>query len=498
MKTLPLFALALAGLMNAAVSAQADVLRVAAPAPVVDIDPHGPNSVLRDTLMAGRQIYDPLIEFQNGEAVGRLATAWEQVDATTWRFTLRDGVTFHDGSTFDAADVVASLQRQAKAKGGLARLWGQFESVTAVDAATVEVKLKDSVGPFLRNVSLLHIVPSEAAVAAGEAYGADVRLPGTGPFKVKTFEPGQLLEVEANASYWDGAPALEGVRFLSIPELSGRITALLNDEIDVTWGVPDDQIPSLMDSPDVKVEIVPSVVYLYSWFNSGREPFTDARVRRALWHAIDIEQVVKDLLPITGKLAKAPVASTVFGWSPQEPYKYDPELAKQLLAEAGYPDGLTGELKYSVNFGAAIDQIAQTYSAYWEDIGVNIRPVQLEHAVFTEDFRTLNWDIMMATNPTYTEDADYTLGRLYVSPDGVNEENGFVNADLHAALMEAKREPDQAKRMESYDKATKIIWDDAAGIFPAELMAVYAYRTKVKGMELAPTMTPRFRGTSVE
>ena len=219
MKTLPLFALALAGLMNAAVSAQADVLRVAAPAPVIDIDPHGPNSVLRDTLMAGRQIYDPLIEFHSGEAVGRLATAWEQVDSTTWRFTLREGVTFHDGSTFDAADVVASLERQAKAKGGLARLWGQFESVTAVDAATVEIKLKDSVGPFLRNVSLLHIVPSEAAVAAGETYGADVRLPGTGPFKVKTFEPGQLLEVEANATYWDGAPALEGVRFLSIPEL---------------------------------------------------------------------------------------------------------------------------------------------------------------------------------------------------------------------------------------------------------------------------------------
>jgi peptide/nickel transport system substrate-binding protein len=498
MKKLSLFAFALAGLVIGAVSAQADVLRVAAPAPVVDIDPHGPNSVLRDTLMAGRQIYDPLVEFKNGEAVGRLATAWQQVDATTWRFTLRDGVTFHDGSAFDAADVVASLERQAKAKGGLARLWGQFASVTAVDAATVEIKLKDSVGPFLRNVSLLHIVPSEAVKAAGEAYGADVRLPGTGPFKVKSFEPGQVLEVEANAAYWDGAPKLEGVRFLSIPELSGRITALLNDEIDVTWGVPDDQIPSLMDKPDVKVEIVPSVVYLYSWFNSGRKPFTDARVRRALWHAINIEQIVKDLLPVTGKLAKAPIASTVFGFVPQEPYKYDPELAKKLLAEAGYANGLTGELKYSVNFGAAIDQIAQTYSAYWEAIGVKIRPVQLEHAVFTEAFRTLNWDIMMATNPTYTEDADYTLGRLYVSPEGVNEENGFVNAELHEALMAAKREPDQAKRMESYAKATKIIWDDAAGIFPAELMAVYAYRTKVKGLDLAPTMTPRFRATSVE
>ena len=110
-----------------------------------------------------------------------------------------------------------------------------------------------------------------------------MRLPGTGPFKVKEFQPGQILELEANRSYWDGAPQIDGVRFLSIPELSGRVTALLNDEIDVTWGVPDDQIAVLKKRPDVKVEIAPSVVYLYSWFNSGRKPFTDAaRPPRAL------------------------------------------------------------------------------------------------------------------------------------------------------------------------------------------------------------------------
>lgn len=497
MKLMRLLVLASAAMLGALNAANAEVLRVAAPAAVVDIDPHGPNSVLRDTILAGRQIYDPLIEFHNGEPVGRLATKWEQVDQKTWRFELRKQVTFHDGTALDAADVVASLERQAKAKGGLARLWGQLESVKALDSQTVEIKLKDSVGPFLRNVSLLQIVPSEAALAAADQYGAAVRLPGTGPFKVKSFEPGQLLEVEANPTYWDGAPKLEGIRFLAIPELSGRITALLNNEIDITWGIPDDQIPSLQQKSELKVDIVPSVVYLYSWFNSGRKPFTDPRVRQALWHAIDINQVVKDLLPITGKLAQAPVASTVFGWVPQEPYKYDPELAKKLLSDAGYPNGFSGELKYSVNFGSAIDQIAQTYAAYWEAVGVKIKPVQLEHAVFTEDFRTLKWDIMMATNPTYTEDADYTLGRLYISPEGVNEENGFVNADVHAALMAAKREPDQKIRLENYAKATKIIWDEAAGIFPAELLAVYAYRANLNGLELAPTMTPRFRGVSI-
>ncbi|WP_084032626.1 ABC transporter substrate-binding protein [Chelativorans sp. J32] len=410
---------------------------------------------------------------------------------------MREGVKFHDGSAFDAADVVATLKRQAGGPGGLARLWGQLEDVQAVDPTTVEIKLTEPVGPFLRNLSFLQIAPSEAIEAAGGEYGAAVQLPGSGPFRVASFTPGQTLALEANADYWDGAPALEGVRIVNIPELSGRITALLNDEIDVTWNIPDDQLGVLQDSNDVEVQLAPSVFYLYSWFNAGRKPFDDARVRRALWHAVDVEQVVKDLLPVTGTLAKAPIASTVFGWAEQQPYAYDPEKAKQLLAEAGYADGFSAELKYSVNFGSSIDQIAQTFSAYWSEIGVDIRPMQLEHAVFTDDFRALNWDMMMATNPTFTEDADYTLGRLYASPGGVNEENNYVNPELHEILMRARTSVDQAERAELYKRAGEIIWNDAVGIFPAELKAVYANRRDVKGLDLSAIYAPHFRNVSI-
>jgi len=485
-------------LLGVGSAADAQALRVASTAAVTDIDPHGPNSVLRDTILAARQIFDALVEFREGEPVGRLATQWEQVDDRTWRFTIREGVTFHDGSSLDAEDVAATLSRQAAGPGGLARLWGQLDSVEAVDPATVEIRLSEPVGPFLRNLSFLQIAPSEAVTAAGEDYGAAVMLPGTGPFKVAQFTPGQLLELEANPDYWDGAPAIEGIRFVSIPELSGRITALINDEIDVTWNVPDDQIPTLLESPDVTVEFAPSVFYVYNWFNSGREPFTDPRVRQALWHAIDVEQVVADLLPLTGTVAQAPIASSVFGWAAQEPYTYDPELAKQLLTEAGFPDGLEAELKYSVNFGSSIDQIAQTFAAYWEDIGVTVRPMQLEHAVFTDDLRALNWDMVIATNPTYTQDADYTLGRLYSSPEGVNEENGYVNPELHELLMAARTSVDQDERAELYARAGGIIWKDAAGIFPAELQAVYAYRSDVGGLELSPIFAPHFRSVTLE
>jgi peptide/nickel transport system substrate-binding protein len=487
-----------AALLAGTALAGAETLRVAPPAPIIDIDPHGSNSVLRDTIMAYRQIFDPLVEFKGEAPVGRLATEWKQIDPQTWSFTLRDSVTFHDGSALDSADVKASLERIAKAKGGQQRLWGDLDSVETPDAKTVVIKLKAPVGPFLRNVALLQIAPSEAIVAAGEEYGAAVRLPGTGAFQIASFEPGSSLELTANPNYWDGAPKIDGISFRNIPELAGRITALLNDEIDVTWGIPDDQIPSLQGNSDVKVEIVPSVIYYYSWFNSSREPFKDARVRQALWHAIDVKQVVADLLPHTGTLGRAPIAEPVFGWVPQKPYTYDPELSKKLLAEAGLPDGFSAELKYSDNFGASVDQMAQAFASYWSKIGVDITPIKMEHAVWTADFRELKWDLVLATNPTYTEDADYTLGRLYMSRDGKNEENGYVNPELDKLLLAARRETDQAKRKELYGQASAILWNDAAGIWPADSKGVYAYRANVTGVELAPTMTPRFRGVAIE
>ena len=140
-----------------------------------------------------------------------------------------------------------------------------------------------------------------------------MRLPRHRPFQGEGVPPRADPGARDEQVYWDRPPQVDGVRFLSIPEISGRITALINNEIDVTWGVPDDSVDTLKKDANIKVEIAPSVIYLYSWFNSGRKPFTDARVRRALWHAIDIERVVTDLLPKTGKVARAPIASAVFG-----------------------------------------------------------------------------------------------------------------------------------------------------------------------------------------
>jgi peptide/nickel transport system substrate-binding protein len=470
--------------------ASAKVLRVASPAPVIDIDPHGPNGNVRDTLMANRQIYDPLVEFQGDQPVGRLATAWSQPDPRTWRFTLRQGVKFHDGQTLTSADVAASIARIARQSGGLGPLWVALDKVETPDDATVVVQLKDPVGPFLRNVSLLPIVPASAVREAGDRYGAAIRLPGTGAFKVKNFRPGQVLELETNGAYWDKPPSLTGVIIRNIPELAGRVTALLNNEIDVTWFLPDDQVATLKKNPDIIVSVVPSAIYYYNWFNPQRKPFDDVRVRQALWHAVDVKQIVGDLLPETGALARAPIPSTVFGFSPKEPYAYDVEKAKRLLAEAGLPNGFATEVKYSDAQGPELEQMVLSFVSYWSKVGVRVTPVRQENPVWTKDLRELNWDMTASTNPSFTEDADYTLGRLYTT-----KRSGYESAEATRLLQAAQRESDQNARKALYDKAIDVLWNDAIGIFPADLKAVYAYRKTVTNVDLSPTMTPRFRST---
>jgi peptide/nickel transport system substrate-binding protein len=471
-------------------SLEAKVLRVAPPSPVIDLDPHGPNATLRDTIMANKQIYDPLVEFNGEKPVGRLAASWQQNDPVTWTFSLREGVKFHDGQAFTSADAAASLERMARQKGGLGPLWVALDKVETPDARTLVVRLKEPVGPFLRNLALLQIVPASSAKDAGEKYGAAVRLPGTGPFKIKSFRPGQVLELEANQTYWEKPPQLTGVTIQNIPELTGRVTALMNNEIDITWFLPDEQVTALKKNPDLTVSSVPSALYYYSWFNAQRKPFDDVRVRQAMWHAVDVKRLVADLLPETGEVGRAPISSAVFGFSPKEPYEYNVDKAKKLLAEAGLPNGFTTDLQYSPSQGPEIEQMALAFVSYWDKIGVKVTPIPLENPVWTKNLRELNWNMTMSSNPSFTEDADYTIGRLYTTM-----RSGYESPRATEILNAARRETDQEKRKEIYSRAIDVLWSDAPGIFPAELKAVYAYRKNVRNVDLSATYTPRFRGT---
>src|SRR5262249_8028834 len=150
-----------------------------------------------------------------------------------------------------------------------------------------------------------------------------------------------------NANYWGGPPLLDQITFLELPDVSSRVNALTTGEIDVTWGLPPDQLPTIQSNPDLTVETAPSLAFYYQWFNNSRKPFTDAHVRQALWYALDLPTITSALFGNSATVAQAPITSNTFGFAAQQPYSHDPAKAKQLLADAGYPNGFSTTIQYS-------------------------------------------------------------------------------------------------------------------------------------------------------
>src|SRR5438094_32217 len=247
--------------------------------------------------------------------------------------------------------------------------------------------------------------PAEAAKPAAGAPPADevntdgffTKPIGTGPFKTVSWRPDAEFKVEANTDYWGGAPGLKNLTFRDIREVAARVTALETGEIDLTYALPPDQLPGLRKNADLKAEDVKTFSYYFIWFNGSRKPFTDKRVRQALWHALDIDTLVKDLFAGAATKALAPIPSTVFGFAAQAPYAYDPAKAKQLLADAGLPNGFEATMIWSPGSGPQDRELAQSLLSYWSKVGVKIKSQEMEAANWLKDLLALNWDLDFQT-----------------------------------------------------------------------------------------------------
>lgn len=466
------------------------ILTVGSPMSITSIDPHGPGSGDRPTITAAQHVFDTLVRREGAEFVPHLATSWDNPDELTWRFELKPDVVFHDGTPVTAADVVASYERLVGLEGPLTAQWAAVESFEAEGDHAVVVTTTEPLGTMLSNLALLFVAPA-AGMDEPDFFLDPV---GSGPFVVEDYRVNDQLVLTANADYWGTVPEVDRLIIRDIPEVSTLVTAIETGEVDLTWGLPPDQVGSLLGNDAVTVESMPSFVYYMNWFNSAREPFTDERVRRAMWHAVDTEALVSDLFAGSAEVATAPIPSTVFGHAAQTPYEYDPEKAKQLLAEAGYPDGFATTLDVSNGGGPQIREIAQTLISDWQAIGVDVTLAEKERAVWLEDLIALEWDMNLLINSVLTGDADFTLGRLY--PTAANR-TGYGNPELDEVLSQARASLDQEERETLYAEANRIIWEDAVGVFPMELLATYAWRDNVSGFEPDPNETPLFTTVSV-
>lgn len=467
-------------------------LTIVLPRSLESLDPHGAHSVEEATAVVLSMVLDTLVarDPDSGELLPSLATEWEAIDDRTWQFTLREGVMLHDGSEFTSEDVKASLERVLELEGPLAPLWALVESVEAPDPLTVVITSSEPVGTVPVSSTLLFIGPA-AGISEDGFWNAPV---GMGPFRFVSWTADSELVVEANPDYWGGSPGLERVIVRDIPEPAARVTALETGEIQFTYGLSADQLPGLQENADLVIDSTPTFAYYFNWFNAQREPFTDARVRQAMCYALDVDTMVSELMTGIGQRAQAPIPSTVFGFAPQTPYEYDPERAIALLTEAGFPDGFETTLQWNPDSGPQDRELVQSMIFYWDAIGVTVENLEKERGLWLEDLVALNWDMNFQTNTVRTGDADFTLRRLYTT---TANRNGYSNPELDEVLVGAAATGDPAEREALYAEACRIIWDEAVGIFPFELIENYVHRVGVEGFVPAPSAIPEFETVTV-
>lgn len=469
---------------------ESSTLRVANPRPVTALNPFGPSSADLPTLAVTQQVFETLVTRKDGKIAPSLAKSWTNPDPLTWDFTLEDDVTFADGTAFGADDAKASLEQLIANKGPLVSVWAAVDGIEAVRDTEFRIHTSTPLGTLISNLALLSIAPSEKV--ADDAFFAAPY--GTGPFVVDSFKPSQTVVLKRNDAYRGKAPTLKEIHYDYIPEVSGRVTALENNEIDATWGLPADQLAGLKANDDLTVTSYPTYGGYYIWFNSSREPFTDPRVRQAMWYALDMKAIAKSLFGDAGKIATGPLPDDVFGAAAQSPYEYNPEKAKQLLADAGYADGFTTSMMWSTGCCTAGDPFAEAMISDWAKVGITVKPERLETAVWLDKLLALDWSAVMNVGSTITGDADFTLARLYLSSA---KRTGYSNPELDALLLQAREELDQGKREKLYAKAGEIIWRDAVGIFPLNLAGNVALRSNVKGFEPTPNDLPYFANVSL-
>ncbi|MBT9142612.1 MAG: Glutathione-binding protein GsiB [Dehalococcoidia bacterium] len=439
-----------------------------------------------------------------GEVVPWLAEKWEvSPDTTEFTLTLRKGIKFHDGESLNAEAVKVNFDRRLDPKAGTALgfLVDPIKAVSVVDEYTVRIETYEPYAPMLSVLTHgTNAILSPAALRA--SWDKPMPKPvATGPFVFKEWLPGERVTLVRNEAYWGELPILEEIVFRIIPEDAARVMALEIGEIHVATLVPTVDVPRLKVDPEIYIEITPGFLIFYLGFNTLMEPFNNRLVRQALNYAVNKEAIVKHVLGGAARVADAPIAPAVFGYHPIMTYEYNPERAKALLAEAGFPDGFETTL-YTVPIG--LDwQVAAVADLF--KVGVRVKIDIMDWPTFLEllalppeeavvpMFR-LGWS-------TVTGDADYGLYPLFHSgqwaPVGWNR-SFFKNERVDELLEIGRTTADPELRQNAYKEAMEIIMYEAPWLFLHNPAWVTGVRTEVKGLLGHPTRIIDARNAWIE
>ncbi len=410
----------------------------------------------------------------------QLAESWDiSEDGLAYTFHLREGVKFTDGTPFDAEAVKINFDRYMNEESSLYNVEtaAQMKALIApingyrvVDSMTFEITLKDPFGSFL--LYLKHRQFGITSPTALMEHSADMEgkyLVGTGPFVFSEQEQGVQVVLERNPAYWGTGPYLDKVIFRIMPDDSARLAALQTGEIDVSIVVPADRVADLQQDPNVEV-VFPSHAHIMFWFLNHRDPdIQNLKVRQALWHAIDVEGMVKGIFGDKAVPMKSflPPGNPAYRPDYEHPYPYNPERAKELLAEAGYAfEELKIRICYPIKAGSFSEpgQIAQFVQSYLNAAGFDAELDPYETAAFFATFDGTTGDCQMLQGGWQSiADKPHMLQQLHSCDAGLWNDGQYCNEEFDKLLGQARPLPLE-ESIPIYQKAEDLLLQEVGTI----------------------------------
>ncbi|MCB1741225.1 MAG: hypothetical protein KDK91_12695 [Gammaproteobacteria bacterium] len=463
--TLTALVAVLAALSAGMVHAAKDSMNVAAYTKFLTMEPFQTSS--RQMIQMGYLIWDPLVlrEPDTGKIIPHIATSWQQVDPTTWEFKIRDDVRFHNGNKLTSEAIRYSIvERVLEADPKSPRLsnFKWIKDVQVIDDTTFRLISEQPYPLVLEQLNTLFIMDPVWTEEKGFQYAQEHAM-GSGPYKFVSWDKGSKVTLVKNDDYWmEGIPAIENIVIKIVPEASTRLAELFSGGVDVSLNLLNDQMPSFKDHPDYEV-LNFSILRIDFWMfdamgRASDSPVKDVRVRRAIAHAIDRKKILDNLVQAEGYEVNAPTSPYHFGHDDTiAAYEYDPKKAKELLAEAGYPDGFEVDLWQYASHQKLYNQAAMQMLRK-VGIKVNLKDYigntqqmgKLRRAGKITGIGNFNWgsynvfDSDMILHPFFDLDASNNYA-------GDKELSDWVN--------EARTSVDQAHRAELYKKAQQRIHD---------------------------------------
>lgn len=444
------------------------------------LDPQ--NNAIIPGIMIEKQIFDTLIvKTPAGEFEPGLALTWEWADATHLKMTLREGVKWHDGTDFTADDVAFTISRFA-AGTATSSLYSAFDSEgTKVDGPhDITIAFKYEFAPAINFLShgRAYIVSKNYVETNGDQH-LEQNPMGTGAFKFKEWVIGNYVSMERNDEYWGAAPSFKNLMVRFITDDTARMIALETGEVDIASEIQAEDVTKAVDGkiPGVIGHITPSYKVWRLDFNENFEPFQKKEVRLAMAHAVDWVAACEVAGGLTVEAAQSCLASTVFGYQPQGIYEYNPEKAKQLLAEAGYPDGfevtcVEEEIQVAV-------RMLEACQAYFDAVGIKMNIEVVDTPTWVEALTKGNSMLTVGNMTAMTGDPMHTLNGTVLAASAVTGK--VTDAKYNELFDKGNAELDVEKRAEIFAELQSYVFENAFQIPMYQQIITYGTRDYIEG-----------------